>query len=239
MSEFIRPVLYGADHPLSLLAPGDPLDEPLPTVHLAGPVCEAGDTLAHDIGRWLPPDQLRLTGTGALIGIGQAGAYGAAMASVYNGRLRAAEVVIDHGEARPEPPPRDGGRRVQPRRRRLRPRPRRRGRPPSRGHDHGPVPEPVAAGGDGRVRGPRPPGWLHGPGAPGLSHRHRPHVGPPPRLPALVALGGPWRADHRERVSLHVPGRGWRGGDAGGNASDPAPRRPGRPSPVRGAASWG
>jgi diaminopimelate decarboxylase len=98
MSEFIRPVLYGADHPVSLLVPGAPLDGPLPTVHLAGPVCEAGDTLAHDIGRWLPPDELRLTGTGALIGIGQAGAYGAAMASVYNGRLRPAEVVIDHGE---------------------------------------------------------------------------------------------------------------------------------------------
>lgn len=98
MSELIRPVLYGADHPVSLLAPGEPLDEPLPTVHLAGPVCEAGDTLAHDIGRWLPPDQLRLTGTGALIGIGQAGAYGAAMASVYNGRPRPAEVVFDHGK---------------------------------------------------------------------------------------------------------------------------------------------
>ncbi len=98
MSEFIRPVLYGADHPVSLLAPGEPLDEPLPTVHLAGPVCEAGDTLAHDIGRWLPPDELRLTGTGALIGIGQAGAYGAAMASVYNGRPRPAEAVIDHGK---------------------------------------------------------------------------------------------------------------------------------------------
>ena len=98
MSEFIRPVLYGADHPVSRLAPGEPLDEPLTTVHLAGPVCEAGDTLAHDIGRWLPADELRLTGTGALIGIGQAGAYGAAMASVYNGRLRPAEVVIDHGK---------------------------------------------------------------------------------------------------------------------------------------------
>ncbi len=97
MSEFIRPVLYGADHPVSLLAPGEPLEEPLPTVHLAGPVCEAGDTLAHDIGRWLPPDELRLTGTGALIGIGQAGAYGAAMASIYNGRPRPAEAVIDHG----------------------------------------------------------------------------------------------------------------------------------------------
>jgi len=98
MSELIRPVLYGADHPITLLQPGAPLEGEPGTVNLAGPVCEAGDTLSHDIGRWLPPDQLRLTGTGALIGIGQAGAYGAAMASVYNGRPRPAEAVIDHGK---------------------------------------------------------------------------------------------------------------------------------------------
>ncbi|MEK6190922.1 MAG: diaminopimelate decarboxylase [Chloroflexota bacterium] len=101
MAELIRPVLYGADHPVSLLEPGKPLPaiETGPaTVHLAGPVCEAGDTLARDIGRWLSPGDLRHAGTGALIGIGQVGAYGAAMASVYNGRPRPAEAVLDHGE---------------------------------------------------------------------------------------------------------------------------------------------
>ncbi len=98
MAELIRPMLYGADHPVTLLEPGDPLGPDLGTVHLAGPVCEAGDIVAHDIGRWLPPDDLRLTGTGALLAIGQAGAYGAAMASVYNGRPRPAEAVLDHGE---------------------------------------------------------------------------------------------------------------------------------------------
>ncbi|MGH2462413.1 MAG: diaminopimelate decarboxylase family protein, partial [Candidatus Limnocylindria bacterium] len=98
MAELIRPILYGADHPVSLLEPGRPFDSGYGTVHLAGPVCEAGDTLVHDIGRWLSADDLALTGTGALIGIGQVGAYGAAMASVYNGRPRPAEAVLDHGE---------------------------------------------------------------------------------------------------------------------------------------------
>lgn len=98
MAEFIRPMLYGAEHPVALLQPGGPLPTDAGTVQLAGPVCEAGDIVAHDIGRWLPPDDLRLTGTGALLAIGQAGAYGAAMASVYNGRPRPAEAVLYHGE---------------------------------------------------------------------------------------------------------------------------------------------
>ena len=103
MAEFIRPALYGADHPVALLQPGRPLPAGTAgtgpgTVHLAGPVCEAGDIVAHDIGRWLSPAELALTGAGALIGIGQVGAYGAAMASVYNGRPRPAEAVLDHGE---------------------------------------------------------------------------------------------------------------------------------------------
>lgn len=98
MAELLRPVLYGADHPVALLEPGGALDEDHGTVHLAGPVCEAGDIVARDIGRWLSPADLARAGTGALMAIGQAGAYGAAMASVYNGRPRPAEVVLDHGE---------------------------------------------------------------------------------------------------------------------------------------------
>lgn len=107
MTELIRPVLYGADHPVTLLEPGEALaaapgadhaTAQFPSFHLAGPVCEAGDILAHDIGRWLSAADLALTGTGALLAIGQVGAYGAAMASVYNGRPRPAEAVLDHGE---------------------------------------------------------------------------------------------------------------------------------------------
>ncbi|HJT63748.1 MAG TPA: diaminopimelate decarboxylase [Candidatus Limnocylindria bacterium] len=98
MAEFIRPALYGADHPVALLEVGHALEDGHGTVHMAGPMCEAGDIVAHDIGRSLPAAELRLTGAGALIGIGQAGAYGAAMASVYNGRPRPAEAVLEHGK---------------------------------------------------------------------------------------------------------------------------------------------
>ncbi len=70
------------------------------TVHLAGPVCEAGDVLARGLERWLTPEELAVAGTGALLAIGRAGAYGAVMASVYNGRLRPAEAVLEGGEAR-------------------------------------------------------------------------------------------------------------------------------------------
>jgi diaminopimelate decarboxylase len=97
MAELIRPVLYGADHAVALLAPGQPLKTADATIHLAGPVCEAGDIVVHDIGRWLSAAELALTGTGALLAIGQVGAYGAAMASVYNGRPRPAEAVLDPG----------------------------------------------------------------------------------------------------------------------------------------------
>jgi diaminopimelate decarboxylase len=98
MSELIRPVLYGADHAVSLVAAGSGLDVNGP-VDLAGPVCEAGDVVARDIGRWLDRDALRRAGAGALLAVERVGAYGAAMASVYNGRPRPAEVVLEGGLA--------------------------------------------------------------------------------------------------------------------------------------------
>ena len=99
MSELIRPMLYGAIHPVSLVAPG--AEQPARTsVHLAGPVCEAGDVLARDLERSLEPEELAVAGTGALVAVERVGAYGADMASVYNGRLRPAEAVIEAGELR-------------------------------------------------------------------------------------------------------------------------------------------
>lgn len=95
MTELIRPMLYGAEHPVRLLAEGAPLNAG--RVDLAGPVCEAGDVLARDIGRWMETER---AGTGALLAIEGAGAYGAAMASTYNGRLRPAQAVIEVGVVR-------------------------------------------------------------------------------------------------------------------------------------------
>jgi diaminopimelate decarboxylase len=100
MSELLRPALYGAEHPVVLLADGARLALDGRTLVLSGPVCEAGDVLVRDLGRHLTPDQLARAGRGALLAIEHAGAYGAAMASNYNGRLRPAEVVIEGGEPR-------------------------------------------------------------------------------------------------------------------------------------------
>jgi diaminopimelate decarboxylase len=57
---------------------------------VVGPVCETGDYLARE--RRLPPVK-----TGDLLATLSAGAYGMAMSSNYNGRLRAAEVLV-HGK---------------------------------------------------------------------------------------------------------------------------------------------
>lgn len=95
MTELIRPMLYGAVHAVALVAPGATLPANPGRVDLAGPICEAGDVLAHDLAQWLGPDELHRAGSGAILAIGQAGAYGAAMASVYNGRLRPAEAVLE------------------------------------------------------------------------------------------------------------------------------------------------
>lgn len=92
MTELIRPMLYGARHPVTLLSQGRGV--PARRWTLSGPVCEAGDLLATDLE--LGAD----AGEGALLAIGEAGAYGAAMASGYNGRLRPAQAVIDGGELR-------------------------------------------------------------------------------------------------------------------------------------------
>ena len=67
---------------------------------MVGPVCESGDFLAKD--RALP----RLD-RGDLLATFSAGAYGMVMASNYNTRPRAAEVLVDGAAARARPPPRD------------------------------------------------------------------------------------------------------------------------------------
>src|SRR5205085_1938894 len=60
---------------------------------VVGPVCESGDFLAKD--RFLPAMR-----RGELLATFSAGAYGMAMSSNYNGRPRAAEVLVDGGRHR-------------------------------------------------------------------------------------------------------------------------------------------
>jgi diaminopimelate decarboxylase len=86
MNDLMRPSLYGAFHPILTVREAPP-DAPLSPVDVVGPVCESGDTFARD--RALPPIAAE-----DLIVFGVAGAYSASMASTYNGRPLAAEVLV-------------------------------------------------------------------------------------------------------------------------------------------------
>jgi diaminopimelate decarboxylase len=87
MNDLLRPALYGAYHPIRPVAQPDP-GAPVNSTDVAGPVCESSDFLG--VERDLPALE-----PGALLAIGQAGAYGFSMASQYNGRPRPAEALVD------------------------------------------------------------------------------------------------------------------------------------------------
>jgi diaminopimelate decarboxylase/aspartate kinase len=85
MNSLIRPALYEAWHEIVNLTR---LDEPASAmVQVVGPICESGDVLGNN--RRLPE-----CCEGDVILIAQAGAYGAVMASRYNLREPAVEVVV-------------------------------------------------------------------------------------------------------------------------------------------------
>jgi diaminopimelate decarboxylase/aspartate kinase len=85
MNSLIRPALYEAYHEIVNLTRLDEQKSAL--VQVVGPICESGDVLGRN--RRLPPTQ-----EGDVLLIAQAGAYGATMASHYNLRDPAAEVVL-------------------------------------------------------------------------------------------------------------------------------------------------
>lgn len=85
MNDLIRPALYQAEHRIVLVEKTTAKTE---LVDVVGPVCESGDFFARR--RRLPAVE-----PGQLLAILDAGAYGMALSSNYNSRLRAAEVLID------------------------------------------------------------------------------------------------------------------------------------------------
>jgi diaminopimelate decarboxylase len=84
MTELLRPSHYGAYHRIQALRQRTDTR----TVDVVGPVCESGDFLALD--RELDDVQ-----PGEFLMVCDVGAYGYAMASNYNSRLRPAEVLVD------------------------------------------------------------------------------------------------------------------------------------------------
>jgi diaminopimelate decarboxylase len=91
MNDLIRPSLYGAHH--EILAVQQPSNDARQHVDVVGPICETGDFFARD--RELP-----FIESGDLIAIMDAGAYGMSLASNYNTRPRAAEVMVNGRKAR-------------------------------------------------------------------------------------------------------------------------------------------
>jgi diaminopimelate decarboxylase len=102
MNDLIRPALYESFHriwpvdvPAGLPSPPDNYESAIEGTEpwdVVGPVCESGDFLAKD--RALPP-----LDRGALLATFSAGAYGMVMASNYNTRPRAAEILVDGSNA--------------------------------------------------------------------------------------------------------------------------------------------
>jgi len=84
MNDLLRPSLYDAWHHIRAVKP----DGTGRTFNVVGPVCESGDTFA--TGR-----NMDRVAAGDLIAFMTAGAYGATMASTYNSRPLAAEVMVD------------------------------------------------------------------------------------------------------------------------------------------------
>jgi diaminopimelate decarboxylase len=90
MNDLIRPSLYGAYHdirPVNQQA-GERAKQLMDVV---GPVCESGDFLAKD-------RMLASVKPGELLAVMSAGAYGFVMASNYNSRPRAPEVLVKGGD---------------------------------------------------------------------------------------------------------------------------------------------
>ncbi len=87
MNDLMRPSLYGAHHEIVPVVLG-PQGNGRSEVDVVGPVCETGDFFARH--RDLPEVQ-----EGDLLAILDVGAYGMSLASNYNTRPRAAEVLVD------------------------------------------------------------------------------------------------------------------------------------------------
>jgi diaminopimelate decarboxylase len=88
MNDLARPAMYQAYHAIE---PVVPRNETARVYDVVGPVCESGD--------WLGRERSLAIAPGDLLAVRSAGAYGFVMSSNYNTRPRAAEVMVDGGEA--------------------------------------------------------------------------------------------------------------------------------------------
>ncbi len=97
-NDLARPILYGAYHPMSVAAAaGSGEARRVRAVVVGGPLCESGDIFTQDAGGFVRTQELPEAEVGDFVVIECAGAYGSVMASNYNSKPLAAEVLIHDG----------------------------------------------------------------------------------------------------------------------------------------------
>ncbi|MGD9585640.1 MAG: diaminopimelate decarboxylase [Brachymonas sp.] len=89
MNDLPRPAMYEAYHQI-LPVQSRPATDDMPTYDVVGPICESGD--------WLGRDRTLDVQPGDILAVMSAGAYCMSMASTYNSRGRAAEVLVVDGQ---------------------------------------------------------------------------------------------------------------------------------------------
>jgi diaminopimelate decarboxylase len=92
MNDLMRPALYSAHHeivPVNQRTAAAKKE----TVDVVGPICESGDFFARD-------REMQYVEEGELLAILDTGAYGMSLASNYNSRPRAAEILVREKSAK-------------------------------------------------------------------------------------------------------------------------------------------
>lgn len=100
-NDLARPAMYGSYHAISIVRRDGRLSGGAsePTV-VAGPLCESGDVFTQEEGGLVVPRELPAAEVGDYVVLHDAGAYAASMASNYNTRPLAPELLADGGDVR-------------------------------------------------------------------------------------------------------------------------------------------
>jgi diaminopimelate decarboxylase len=100
-NDLARPAMYGAYHEISIVRhDGRPSEGTTQPTVVAGPLCESGDVFTQQDGGVVAPRELPEARVGDFVVLHDAGAYGASMASNYNTRGVAPEILLDGASTR-------------------------------------------------------------------------------------------------------------------------------------------
>lgn len=99
-NDLVRPAMYGSWHEIGFVRQGAVVGGVVAPTLVGGPLCESGDVFTQEEGGVVVPRDLPPAQVGDLAVFHDTGAYGAAMASNYNTRGMAPEVLVENGTAR-------------------------------------------------------------------------------------------------------------------------------------------